>query len=582
MNIKNFFQLIVVILLLSTTQGHSAISDWQQSHANGAKVRILGSSDDNDTIILGVEFEISNGWKIYGHDDSGIGLPPSFNFNGSKNYQNHKVLWPTPIKESEQIGDEKIEYSVYKDKVIIPVEITPQDDDLTTEISVKIDYGLCNEVCIPASHSFSLNILDEEDEEALSIIKNEEEDDDSLELSRLITYIAIALIGGAILNIMPCVLPVLSIKLLSIIKHSKAKKAKIRFAFLSTICGILSCFILFAIIASIIQHTGNSLGWGFQFQSPYFLIFLILILVTMSGNLLGIFEISFDQTLASLLNKKIEKSEKQKNIFIPNFLSGVLAVLLATPCSAPFLGSAISFALTQNSAIIFIMLIAIGVGFALPYIILIFAPHLVQKLPKPGAWMIKVKKVMAAFLIITSLWLVYTLSNNIGMIAAIAALCITSIITISFRIELKFLKNLVIVALTGIMFCLPLNLKETTQIKQEDEIWIEFSEESLNYLVSEGNVVVVDITADWCLTCKLNKVRVLNSKEIKDRLKSPHIFAMRADITKPNKEVMDFMAKYNRYAIPFNAVYGPKAKEGLLTSEFLGKNELLQLIKQAK
>lgn len=582
MNHKNFFTLFIVVFFFTITQGYSAMSKWQESPENGAKVRLIGSVSDDDKVILGVEFKIAKDWKIYGHDDSGIGLPPSFDFKGSKNYQTHQILWPQAIIESEKIGSQTIEYSIYKDSVIIPIEVTTKDNHQTTDIALAINYGLCSDVCIPASHQFSLTILDTKDDAVLSIITDETQEEEDFNFSRFMTYIAIAVIGGAILNIMPCVLPVLSIKLLSIIKHSKSTKLKIRLAFISTICGILSCFIFFAAIAIIIQHGGNSIGWGFQFQSPYFLIFLILILVVMSANLLGLFDIVFNQKVTNRLNKEISQSKKKNSIFVPNFLSGILAVLLATPCSAPFLGSAISFALTQDAQIIFIMLIAIGIGFALPYIILLFAPQLVQKLPKPGAWMIRVKKVMATFLIITALWLAYTLSHNLGMISAIAALVIASVIALSFRIRFQFLKILIILALTAIIFCLPLNLDNNKQQQNHDDIWIEFSEEGLNYFVSEGYVVVLDITADWCLTCKLNKVRVLENKEVKEKLKSKHIFAMRADITKPNKEVMDFMAKYNRYAIPFNAVFGPNAKDGLLTSEFLGKDELLDLIDQAR
>ena len=204
--------------------------------------------------------------------------------------------------------------------------------------------------------------------------------------------ILISLIGGAILNIMPCVLPVLSIKLISIINHSNASLARIRFAFVSTIIGILACFMFFAASAAVIKATGNSLGWGLQFQNPYFLIFLIIILAFFTANLLGIFEITFQQFLTNFLNKKIIEGEGKKNIFMPNFLSGVLAVLLATPCSAPFLGTAISFALSQNLEIIFLVFFMIGLGFALPYIILLITPKIVYLLPKPGNWMIHIKQ----------------------------------------------------------------------------------------------------------------------------------------------------------------------------------------------
>jgi suppressor for copper-sensitivity B len=237
-----------------------------------------------------------------------------------------------------------------------------------------------------------------------------------------------------------CVLPVLSIKLISVIKHSDAPIARIRFAFLATICGILSCFFAFALLAAIIKFTGNSLGWGLQFQNPYFLISLIVILVLFLGNLLGFFEINFNQFLSTILNKKITEGEDKKNIFIPNFLSGVLAVMLATPCSAPFLGSAISFALTQNFAVIFLIFLFIGFGFSLPYIILIASPKLFYLLPKPGNWMVQIKQVLAGLFAATVIWLVYVLSHIIGSFPAFLAGALAITLLAAIKIRSEFLK----------------------------------------------------------------------------------------------------------------------------------------------
>ena len=256
----------------------------------------------------------------------------------------------------------------------------------------------------------------------------------------LIYAVMLAIFGGAILNIMPCVLPILSIKLISIIKHSGNEIKKIKLSFLFTTIGILSCFIVLASLASFIKFSGNSLGWGLQFQNPYFLIFLIVILMLMIANLLGLFEVYFSQILATILNKKITQEEAKRSVFLANFLSGVLAVLLATPCSAPFLGAAISFALTQNYLIIFIIFLSIGIGFALPYIILFFAPQLVSFLPKPGEWIGKIKQLMAGLLAATAMWLIYVLAHNIGTFPAFLAGALGATILSCFKIKRSFLK----------------------------------------------------------------------------------------------------------------------------------------------
>ena len=607
MNYKKYLTLLLTAFFLCTNNANSATTNWQENESKASRTRLVASFYQDDSgqrkLIAGLYFKISQGWKIYGNGSDGIGLPPSLDFTGSQNYLKHRIIWPQAINEEETIGTEVLKYTVYHDEVILPIEIDLKENGKPTELTLKINYGLCKDICIPASESFSIKISEENDEEALALIQkfypkkisNDDATNDNAtndivqktenqsNYSMLISGIVLAIIGGAILNIMPCVLPVLSIKLLSVINHSGAKISHIRLAFFATICGIILCFLAFAGIAAAIKITGNSLGWGLQFQNPYFLIFLIVVLVFLSGNLLGIFEISFDQFVATFLNKKISEEEAEKNIFIPNFLSGILAVLLATPCSAPFLGSAISFALSQNITTIFAIFFAIGFGFSSPYIALIIAPKLVYLLPKPGNWMLKIKKLMAVFLGATVIWLVYVLSDNIGLIQSLIATALSILLLLCLEIKSKFIKFFLFITLVTTLFYLPVSLQKKSNhgTISENNLWVEFDEEALHQLVEQGNIVVVDVTADWCLTCKLNKTRVLNDKDVIKKLKSPNIIAMRADITKPNEEVMNFLRQHNRFAIPFNAVFGPNAKNGILASEFLKKKEFLDLIDKA-
>lgn len=600
MQLKKFLILFFAANLLHINISNSANSKWHENQSKGAETRIVASfyeSNGEKKLIAGIHFKIAKGWKIYGNGSEGIGLPPSVDLSGSTNYLKHEINWPQAIAEEEKIGNESIKYFIYKDEIILPVTIDLKEKEKPIELVVNLNYGLCKDICVPVNEKFSLKVTDEIDEEALAEIqkffpekitsKNTEENalvkkpmNNSL---TLIAAVLLAIFGGAILNIMPCVLPVLSIKLISVINHSGAQISRIRMSFLSTICGILFCFVIFGLLASTIKFTGNALGWGLQFQNPYFLIFLIIILVFFIGNLLGMFEITFERFLATVLNRKISQEEKEKNIFMPNFLSGILAVLLATPCSAPFLGSAISFALVQKFSVIFLIFFCIGIGFASPYIALFIAPKLVYVLPKPGRWMVSVKQAMAGLLIATVIWLVYVLSHNIGAIPAFLVGGISVFILGCFKIRSDLFRYLAITAVIISVFSLPVDLKNRYQAEQAeyDKIWRKFNEIELYHYVMEGKTVVVDITADWCLTCKFNKVRVLQDKEIMAKLKGGDMIAMRGDITKPDEEIMNFLHKNNRFAIPFNAVYGPNAKTGLLASEFLTKKELLTLIRQA-
>ncbi len=596
---KKLFTLLFAAFLLHANISAAAISDWKKNEVSGAATRLLASfyQDQNGEtkLVAGLEFKLGNGWKIYGQGSEGIGVPPSLDFTVSPNYLKHEVIWPKAESHEEKIGDETFKYSAYHDYVILPINIDLKDKTQPIELTLKLNYGLCKDVCIPVNEDFFLKIPNDPDLKALELIQKFDSQKiiDAANIviqpkepamsSSLLYWFLIAIIGGAILNIMPCVLPVLSIKLLSVIDHLDAKTSRIRFAFFSTICGIILCFLSFAILAALIKFAGDSFGWGLQFQDPYFLIFLIVILILFIANLLGIFEISFDQFTVNFLNKKITNAEGKKNIFIPNFLSGILAVLLATPCSAPILGSAISFALTKTIFDIFLIFAAIGIGFALPYIILIIAPKLIFFLPRPGVWMLKVKKLMALLLAITAVWLVYVLSHNIGVVQALGVTILALLLLVCFEIKSKILKLFAFAAIFGMIFAIPTQAPKPVAPEENGQsIWINFDEKLIHQFVMRGKVVVVDVTADWCITCKVNKLTVLNSKEIIEKLNGDNIVMMRADITKPDAEVMNFLRKHNRFAIPFNAVYGPSAKNGLLTSEFLTKKELLELIDQAQ
>jgi len=604
---KLFTKLFLAFVFLNSTCFASS-SPWQNHEISGVKTSLIGSyyeKNGHKNVILGVEFNLKEGWKIYGSGSDGIGSPPVFDFKNSENYNYHNVVFPPAHTGSESIGTENITYQYYTDKVIIPIIVELKDQKSIIKIDMAMDFAICKDICVPVSQNFSLELSDNPDTISLKKIEkyfgsnlldretsaNFEDIDMSLGLekkeigiSSFIFKLLLAIIGGLILNIMPCVLPVLSIKLMSIIKHSGSSPSKIKQSFVASIIGILFCFIILALITYSIKAVGSNLGWGFQFQNPYFIIFLIVILTLFTAELMGFFELTYSQFLATILNKKISQKTANDNIFAPNFLSGVLAVLLATPCSAPFLGSAISFALTQNFITILLVFIFIGIGFSLPYFILILFPNSLKYLPKPGSWMQKTKQVFAGFLFATAIWLTYVLCNIIGYLPGILTGIFALILFFSFKISKKTIRNLSIIIAVIFSFTIPIEFHQWESKKKHElnSLWQTFDQSLLINQIAQGKVILVDVTADWCLTCKFNKIMVLNSPEINSLLKSGEIIGLRADITKPDDEVMKYMAKYDRYAIPFNIVYGPNAQNGILMSELLNKNEILEAIKKAK
>lgn len=404
--------------------------------------------------------------------------------------------------------------------------------------------------------------------------------------SSLIAILLIAVIGGLILNIMPCVLPVLSIKLLSVIRHGGGDHHHIRASFLASSAGIIFSFLLIACGLIALKSLGYAIGFGFQFQQPVFLVLLVVILVLFACNLWGLFEFHLPTRFSGFALTHMQDAD---NTVLGHFLTGAFATLLATPCSAPFVGTAISFALGRGPLEILLIFSAMGTGLALPYLLLSFFPSLVSMLPKPGAWMIKLRFILGIALILTAFWLLFVISNQLGLSAALVLflLCLLLKFAIGTRTGLfrsPIIRGSVIIALIAACFLLPFKTYEINKIQAQmaDDVWQVFDEEKITRDVAAGKIVVVDVTADWCLACKINKLTLFNRFDILTLLKQPNVVAMRADLTSPNPQIIAYLKSFKRYAIPFNAVYGPAAPKGIALSEMPSKAELLLAISQAK
>ena len=391
-----------------------------------------------------------------------------------------------------------------------------------------------------------------------------------------------AIIGGFILNIMPCVLPVLSLKILGVMKKSGKESPIVRRSFLASATGIITSFMVLAALVVGLKAAGQTVGWGFQFQEPYFLIVLSLILTFFAANLFGLFEIRLPQFLSNLALTKSHKSEG----YLEHFLTGVFATLLATPCSAPFLGTAIGFAFSQGAFEVFALFFAMGIGLALPYLAFAVFPKLVRFLPKPGAWMVRAKMVLGGLLLATAIWILWVLSAQQGIITSLAIAVMLVMLMIAFKLPKK-LVLWTVTALTVICLLLPMLLME----KREDEpqtaaistdLWQDFDLNRVKALVAEGNVVLVDVTADWCLTCKANKLLVLDTATVVDLLKMKKTVAMKADWTNRDSGIADYLKSFGRYGIPFNVVYGPAAPKGIALPELLSEDKVRKAIEKAR
>ncbi len=394
-------------------------------------------------------------------------------------------------------------------------------------------------------------------------------------------FILIALLGGLVLNLMPCVLPVLSLKLMTALKQSGQESHEITRSFLATSAGIITSFMILALITIGLKYTGHILGWGIQFQQPLFLLFMIILLTMFAANMWGMFTIG----LPSWLLTKMSKPGLPK--LSGDFGTGMFATLLATPCTAPFLGTALGFALTTGAKEILLIFFALGFGMSLPFILVAAWPSCAKLLPKPGMWMEKISTLLGFGLAGTAIWLIFVLKAQVGSaLIAIVGISILAIVSLLYMHSRNILDRYVLPLIIFIIVCafVFLGLSDPAPEKTVPETqWQTFQEAKIQDTINNNKVVFVDITADWCLNCKFNKKIILSQREI--RLKLFHnkdVVALQGDWTSPDPVLSNYLHKNGRYGIPFNAIYGPKAPNGILLPEILTPKAIMDAIKKAR
>ena len=396
------------------------------------------------------------------------------------------------------------------------------------------------------------------------------ENKDIIAINNYLFILFIAFIGGLILNGMPCVLPVLSIKLLSIIQNSD-DQLSIRKSFILTSLGIISSFILLAVSLIITKYLGYSVGWGIQFQQPIFLMIIGLILILFALNLFGLFEIS----LPNFANSK-KFLLLQNNYNTRDFFNGFFATLMATPCSAPFVGTALTFAFTQSSLFLLYIFIAMGVGMSSPYIFIFIFPQTIKFLPKPGKWMNYLKFFLGILLLGTILWICSILLNHFNYYFFIFSLVLLIIVLI-LNYFFKFKKIFTLVAVV-IFFILPNFSFFVSNFVKIDPDWLDFNLIDIEKLIDEDKIIFIDVTADWCATCQFNKIKVLENFLVKEAFLKYNVIKIKADWTKPNKKIEAFLQENKKFGIPYNVIYDKNNINGIELSELLSINEMLQTL----
>ena len=624
-------KLFSALLFLYATNSISIDINIYDNEKN--KVNILLAEKKNNKIQLGLEFLLDKGWKVYWKYPGDVGLGPSLQITEGSKKHKINIKWPYP----KELYEEEVNLTsrVYYNHVILPTEITFFDlsQSKSNKIKFLLDFQICKEICIPVNKDFILylqpknytnnknikkikiydsyvpkdikfskslkgnnikikkksviieldkvskkNLLNDEKDNFIFLKNNSlgttrfskvEEDEkkiyfflkdinyDNNLASKSEAFIKIndkyfhwttsnhiiernslgfnlflilffSYIGGFILNFMPCVLPVLGLKINSFMQDLQSKnRINIKLSSLSIVLGIISTFLLFALITSTLRFFGKSVGWGMQFQSPTFILFIILILILFILNLLGLFEIRLPKIFNLFFKNK--NFSQNSNTYIKNYFTGILSTLLATPCTAPFVGTAISVALSQNVLFSILIFLFMGMGKSMPYFIFIFYPNIINFFPKPGKWFAYLKYFFAFLLMLTVLWLINILFTS----------------------------------------------KQTIR-----DSWEEFETYKVNEYLDQGYNVFVDVTAEWCLSCALNKTLVLDQEDIKNLFKNKYIKKLRADWTDRNDDILDYLNKYNKYGIPFNILHTTSKPDGFIFSEILSKNQIKKAIEK--
>jgi suppressor for copper-sensitivity B len=322
-------------------------------------------------------------------------------------------------------------------------------------------------------------------------------------------------------------------------------------------------------------------GWGIQFQQPLFLLGMVALLTLFAANLWGLFEIPLPGALSNLGGRGAGGS------LAGSFLTGAFATLLATPCSAPFLGTAVGFALAGRATDTLAIFLSLGLGMALPYLAVAAWPRVATRLPRPGAWMVVLRRVMGLALAGTALWLLTVLAAQRGletaalvggaMVLVVGLLAVARVIAGTGKAVAGIVALMVIGS--GVLVAQPdaaISGKATTEAH-----WRPWSTEETAKLVAEGKTVLVDVTADWCVTCLVNKAAVLDRGAVAELLGGGDVVALRADWTRPDPAIAAYLASFGRYGIPFNAVYGPKAPQGIALPELLTEGAVLNAVAAA-
>lgn len=568
-----------------------------------------------------VDIVVPDNWHVNANVAADEFLKPSSIEIAARGIEFGEPKWPEPIKEYNEVLE--FENLVFKGhfQIKIPVKAVADGyDTLTT--NATFHYQACdNSICLaPASvdirigrNAGSLKKNDKGNGAGLNgsagdaqALNNAAGNDGSAGQGGLAgkegaaavaLLLFFAFVGGIILNLMPCVLPVLSLKLFSLIKQAGQSRSRLVALGISTTAGILASFWALAGIVAAIKAGGGAAGWGMQFQSAGFIAFMVVILTAFAMSFFGVFEVWLPGSATTRMDAAGHKAG-----LVGAFFTGALLVLLSTPCSAPFLGTAMGFAFTASTPVLFLFFTAAGLGLALPYLLVCAFPAVLKVFPKPGPWMVKLQKAMGVLLLATVAWLLWIVNQqagNTGVVLFLGIVLLSGVFSfiigkfappgVAFWREAVLFAAAAIALATGwFAFAAPqyekvlsdrFNARMAQQVLEDG--WYRYSPQLVAEFAKAGRTIFIDATADWCLTCKANEAAVLSDPALLQKLDNAGVVRMKADWTRETPEVNELLYSMGKSGVPAYAIYpkGDRSKQVVLP-ELLTSGLILEAIVQ--
>ncbi len=568
-SLVRFYALIFLLAFSTVSNGEDSLFAANSNPLSSSDTEFLKVEDayqllpriENDQLLL--DWQIAPGYYLYQH---------RFQLLFADSLQ--KIPSPTRYQPGKKIYDEYFqkELEVYYLQTQLSAPLSGLPDSLVVESQACADAGLCYP---PRKQLVS---LDRSTNTASVLnftgpLQAPAEPVKTPESSvSLMVILLFSLLGGLILNLMPCVFPVLSIKALSLTTSHLNNHSKHLHGLAYTL-GIVLSFVAIAAALLALRASGEALGWGFQLQSPIFIGALVYLFVLMGLSFSGFFQFG-----TRLMN--IGQSTTQGSSLQSSFMTGVLATVVASPCTAPFMGTALGVALTQPSAVSLLIFATLGLGMALPFLLLSWWPSLSKLLPKPGAWMETFKEFLAFPLYLSAVWLLWVLGRQTDMNTVAAV--IVGIILISFAIWVTHSRNgrhpaRLALSIAALLLSVAIPLSVFYDRDTPDN-WEAFSTERLRQLRQDNQAVFVNLTADWCITCLANESVALNTAEVQDAFSQNNVYYLKGDWTNYNKEITDFLNQHGRSGVPLYLFYGKDKAAPALLPQLLTTNIIIDIV----